>query len=112
MRPLLTIFALLSVAPLYSAPRLRVFVREKCVVNPPQTHDATTRAFPALAGIFVPKLIEMAIGGVAHALIEAGKDKSAQRSASEFVDLYAIDGGGRLRPNRDIGCVIGAYGQF
>jgi len=91
-------------------PELRVHVRARCVVNP-EPRRAARGAVPLL-GIFVPKLIEMAIGGVATWLRKAGGDETVSVSGRALTDLYVADDTMALRPNPDIGCVIAIAGTF
>lgn len=106
-----------AVAKTDSKPEFRLLLREVCIVNPlPQPDEpqrASTRAvFGPLAAIFVPKIVEAGIGGVATLLKKAGADETEQVSASRFATLYKTDEQQKLEMNPDLGCLIGLYGTF
>jgi len=63
----------------------------------------------ALFGLVAPKLIELAIGGVAAALKKAGADETEQLAADEFADIYTADDKQALRVNPKLGCVLGVW---
>ena len=92
-------------------PQLRVYLRERCILNPEPVPMAGAAAIPFL-GLFVPKLIELAIGGVATLLRKAGKDETVSVGGRECADLYVADGNQVLRPNPKLGCIIGIAGTF
>ncbi len=89
----------------------RVFLRERCVINPEPAAPAGAPAIPFL-GLFVPKLIEIAIGGVATLLRKAGKDETVTVAGRAFTDLYVADDAQALRASPKIGCIIGVVGTF
>lgn len=94
-------------------PELRIFLRPSCVINPPSEPavKAGTEAVP-LVGLFIPKLVDFALGGIASALKKAGDDETKQVSGSEFVSLFVADNQQRLSANPQIGCVLAVYGVF
>jgi hypothetical protein len=94
-----------------AGPQLRVYLRERCILNPEPVPMAGAAAIPFL-GLFVPKLIELAIGGVATLLRKAGKDETVSVGGRECADLYVADGNQVLRPNPKLGCIIGIAGTF
>jgi len=65
-----------------------------------------------LLGIFVPKLIEMAIGGIAALLKKAGEDQTTQLNGSEVTDLYKADADMALHANEKSGAILGVWGVF
>jgi hypothetical protein len=91
-------------------PELRVFLREACVINPPPAELKPLDG--GLLALFVPKVIELAIGGVASWLKKAGAEKTEQVSGSEFSTLYITDAEQRLHVNRQLGALIAVYGLF
>ena len=92
------------------ASELRVFVRDRCIVNPPPGH--ALESVSAMAATFVPKLIEIAIGGAASLLKKAGEDKTVQVSGSTFSNFYVADAKQALGVNTNVGCVLAVYGAF
>jgi hypothetical protein len=97
------------------ATELRVFVLKECIINPapaPASERVRTESV-GLAAIFVPKLIEFAIGNVAKLLKDAGADKTVQATGSAFTDMFIADKETRaLGVNSDIGCVLAVCGDF
>jgi hypothetical protein len=65
-----------------------------------------------LAGLFLPKIIEMAISGIATLLKKAGAKQTEQATSSEIVDLYTTDAEQKISINPKLGCIIGVYGVF
>lgn len=95
-----------------SKPEFRVFLLEDCVVNPvPPLAGVVAAAIPLLA-LFAPKLIEMAIGGVATLLKKAGADETSRAIGHEFTDFYIADAKQALQVNSRIGCILGVWGVF
>jgi len=94
-----------------AASECRVFLRERCVINPEPAALAGAAAIP-IVGLFVPKLIEMAIGGVATLLRKAGDSETVSLGGREVVDLYLADEKQALGPNPRLGCVLGIVGTF
>lgn len=91
-------------------PEFRVHLLEQCLLNPPSPPAAPTRGLgAALLGLFVPKLIEMTIGGIATALRKAGEEDTEQLTADEFNNLYAADDRQALSVNPELGCVLGVW---
>jgi len=88
---------------------LRVFFLEQCLVNPPPLLGI--QANPLL-GLFAPKLIELAIGGVAALLKAAGADKVTRVSGQEFTDLYQANEKSVLTINKKLGRVLAVWGKF
>lgn len=91
-------------------PEFRVFLLEKCLLNPLPPPAVPTRGLgAALLGLFVPKLIDMAIGGIATALRKAGTEDTAQLTADEFSNLYIADDKQALSINHELGCVLAVW---
>ena len=91
----------------------RVLLRDKCVVNPPPypEREQALEAIPLL-GLFLPKLIELGLGGVASLLKKAGAEETKQVSGAEIASLYQTDKDQKITENTSIGCLIGIYGDF
>ena len=77
-------------------PEFRVYLRDKCLINPPPQDHVVTEGLVAkeslgagLLGLFVPKLLETGIRGIANALKKAGADETVQVTATCFTDLYS-----------------------
>ena len=90
-------------------PELRVFLRDRCLVNP--VPDESVRA-SSLAGVFLPKLIELGLGAVASFLQKAGSTDTEQATGSEFATLFKTDANQTLDINQELACVLGVYGVF
>ena len=93
-------------------PDFRVFLLEKCLINPPPAPPPGPAALglgAALLGLLVPKLIDTAIGGIANALKKAGDDETEQVTADEFCDLYVADAKQALSLNPGLRCVLGVW---
>jgi hypothetical protein len=90
-------------------PELRLFLLKECVVNPVPVQ--ALEAVPLLT-LFLPKLIELGIGGIATALKKAGAEETTQVSASEITTMYVTDENKNLVVNDALGCVLGIYGIF
>lgn len=89
-------------------PQFRLHLLERCLINPPPA--VRTRGLAAgLLGLFVPKAIEMAIGGIANALAKAGEDQTDQLTGSEFADLYVATDTQALSPNPALGCILAVW---
>lgn len=100
----------------------RVYVRPQCILSEPSANQR--ELFGALLGIFVPLLIEKALGGVSSALKKAGAAETLKDSGRLPTYLYelssksmtATDGtvtdtkSTALNPN--LGCVIVVRGTF
>jgi hypothetical protein len=90
----------------------RVYVRDKCVVNPrPQQAEF----IGALAGIFLPVLIEKLLGGLGGALKKAGDPEKLQDSGRLPTYLYqltSVNAKNVLRINPELGCVLVVRGMF
>jgi hypothetical protein len=97
-------------------PEFRMFLLKDCIVNPAPKPEADTRKRAAtdltLASIFVPKLIELGIGGIASLLKKAGAAETEQVAAGELTNLYVTDKDQQLLVNGDLGCILGVYGTF
>lgn len=94
-------------------PELRVFLLENCIINPPPRPPQPPAALAIpLLGLFAPKLIEMAIGGVAALLKKAGEDKVTRAPGVEFADFYQADDKQALTINKKLGCVLALWGTF
>jgi hypothetical protein len=89
----------------------RVYLRNQCLINPPPpvAEKAAVGVGGALLGLFVPKLIETAITGIANALKKAGDDETEQMTAENFTDLYVADAQQALSVNPALGCVLGVW---
>ncbi len=74
-------------------PELHVFLKDRCIINsppgPPRSRVEKKRAFP-LAGLFLPKLIELGIGGIATLLKMDGEPETVQASGFEVADFKPI----------------------
>ncbi len=92
-------------------PEFRLFLLPDCVVNPSPKPKAG-RAVLSLLGLFAPKLIELAIGGVATLLKKAGGDHTVHAAGHVFSNLYIADKDQVLQPNPEIGCLLGVFGEF
>jgi hypothetical protein len=90
-------------------PELRVFLLKDCIINPP---PKPTSRVSGLAGVFVPKLIELALGGIATFLKKAGAVETEQVTGAEVTNFFVTDDKQQLSINRDLGCVLGIYGVF
>ncbi|HEY7449981.1 MAG TPA: hypothetical protein VH702_17625 [Vicinamibacterales bacterium] len=91
-------------------PDFRVFLLKECLINPPPPVPAAVRGLEAaLLGLFVPKLIEMTIGGIAGALRKAGEEETEQLTADQFSDLYLANAQQALSVNPELGCVLGVW---
>jgi hypothetical protein len=94
-------------------PELRVFLAEKCIVNPPPPPIKKKGPLtPTIVALLLPKVIEAAISGIATLLKKAGADETVQVSNSQFTDFYTTDSDQKLSINRKAGCIIGVYGVF
>lgn len=94
-------------------PEFRVFLLEKCVINPvPEPKPPAKAKVIPLLDLFAPKLIEMAIGGVATLLKKAGQDETVHVAGHEFADFYVADAKQALQVNKKIGCILGVCGAF
>jgi hypothetical protein len=93
---------------------LRVFLLKDCLINPVPRAPVAKAALTAapLLGLFVPKMIEMAIGGVATLLKKAGDDETVTATGHDFADLYIADTDQALQINPDIGCILAIWGVF
>jgi hypothetical protein len=95
----------------------RVYVRKQCLLSEPQrkVQPAQPQALGALAAIFVPLLIEKALGGVSSALRKAGAPETLRDSGKLPTYLYQLSRSGEVRKlalNSDLGCVIMVRGTF
>lgn len=87
----------------------RVHLLPRCVVNPPR---ASATAGPAerfvgaaLAGIFIPKLIEAGMQGVGSALKKAGEVAKTQAIGTATTHMYVSNPLAQLAPE-PFGCVV------
>lgn len=90
----------------------RVYVRNKCVINP---RPVEKEIIGALAGIFLPVLIEKLLGGLGGALKKAGDPETLRDSGRLPTYLYQltqVDNKNALRINPDLGCVLVIRGSF
>lgn len=99
----------------------RVYIRKQCILS---AQDANQREFlPLLAAIFVPLLIQKALGGASAALKKAGSPETLRDSGHLLTYLYKLsnianptpDGVTNVRSislNPDLGCVIMVRGTF
>jgi hypothetical protein len=90
-------------------PELRVFLLNECVVNPPR--PMAPLILP-LVGLFIPKLIEFGLGGIASLLKKAGAQETEQVTAAEVANFYLTDDKQQLAVNRNLRCILGVYGVF
>jgi len=70
-------------------PEFRIFLEPKCIVNPPPIPVKKKRAeTPAIVALLLPKLIELAISGVATLLKKAGARTSR---STDIASPYRVD---------------------
>jgi hypothetical protein len=94
-------------------PELRVYLLENCLINPdPKEGPVAKKAVNPLLGLFVPKLIEMAIGGVATLLKKAGDDETVSATGHDLTDFYVTGDKPVLQTNPLIGCLLAIWGVF
>jgi len=100
----------------------RVYIRKQCILS---AQDANQREFvAALAAIFVPLLIQKALGGASAALKKAGSPETLRDSGHLLTYLYKLSNIATPNPtgavtnvrsislNSDLGCVIIVRGTF
>lgn len=95
-------------------PKFRLYVLPRCVINPPPSPEppkelAVAGVVAALAGIFVPKLIEAGLTSLGNWLKKAGDKETRQIEAEEILDLYLADENQSLLVNPRLGCVLGVW---
>lgn len=100
----------------------RVYVRKQCLISesgvlpaPTPTPQPGPEAFGALLGIFVPLLLEKALGGIGAALKKAGAEETQKDSGRFPTYLYEIsdrNGTKSLSLNPNLGCVLVVRGTF
>lgn len=94
----------------------RVYVRSQCLLGEKEDLHATAKIglalFPALAAIFIPLLIEKALGGLGAALKKAGSEETLKDSGRLPTYLYYYTREKKIIPNTDLGCVIAVRGTF
>lgn len=92
-------------------PEFRLYLLRECLINPPPPPPEIKAAGvgAALLAIFVPKLIETAISGLASVLKKAGDEETEQLAAAEFRDLYVADAKQALSVNKELGCLLGVW---
>jgi hypothetical protein len=93
-------------------PELRVFLRRTCLINPPPALPPVNEALGGIVTSLLPKVIDVALGGIASLLKKAGADETEQVSGSEIVSLFSADKDQRLAANREVGCILAVYGVF
>jgi hypothetical protein len=93
----------------------RVFVRNNCLIRPKPAPEAAPEFFGALAAIFLPILVEKAIGTVASAFKKLGEDETLRASGRLPTYLYRLvksDAGSGIQLNPDFKSVIVVRGSF
>ncbi|MBX9602978.1 MAG: serine protease [Bryobacteraceae bacterium] len=105
-----TLTAVLFVTAIHADDRIipnptRVHLLPKCLVNPPRSATSAGRIAEALAGIFVPKLIEAGLQGVGGALKKAGEVARTQAIGVATTDMYVSNPLAQLSP-APFGCVV------
>ncbi len=104
-----------------SHPRLetRVYVRRQCILSEfdfkEEKVNINAAAVPFLASIFVPILIEKALGAVSAALKKAGSEETLRDSGRLPTYLYQLSRTGQNRGfslNPSLGCVLVVRGSF
>ncbi len=94
-------------------PEFRVYLLDTCLINPtPEPRQKTVLAVAPLLALFVPKLVELAIGGVATLLKKAGGAQTMSVIGHESADFYVADEKQALQVNKAIGCILGVWGSF
>lgn len=93
------------------AAELRVFILPECIINPAPSTELPQLEI-ALASVFAPKLVELAIGSAAKLLKDAGADKTILSSGTAFTNLFTAGADQSLEVNSDIGCVLAVHGDF
>lgn len=97
----------------------RVYIRQQCFLS--RISDKPKgEIFGALAAIFVPLLIEKALGGVAAAFKKAGADETLKESGRLPTYLYRLTRNGKagadakniLGLNSDLSCLLVVRGTF
>ncbi len=97
----------------------RIYIRPQCFLS--RTSDKSKAEFlGALAAIFVPLLIEKALGGIAGAMKKAGADETLRESGRLPTYLYRLTRNGKagadakniLGLNPEFGCVLVVRGTF
>jgi hypothetical protein len=97
----------------------RVYVRRQCILSEfdfkEPKPNGNAPAFPVLASIFVPILIEKALGAISAALKKAGSEETLRDSGRLPTYLYqlsrtGVNKGFSLNPN--LGCVLVVRGSF
>jgi hypothetical protein len=91
-------------------PELRVYILEECLINPPPQPNFAL-AIP-LVGLFVPKLVELALGGVATLLKKAGEDQTVRAVGHAFTHFYEANEDQALQVNKRIRCMLAIWGVF
>jgi hypothetical protein len=100
----------------------RVYLRRQCLISeanvlptPTPTPQPGTEAVGALLGIFVPLLIEKALGGIGAVLKKAGAEETLRDSGRLPTYLYQISdrsGTKSISLNPDLGCILVVRGTF
>lgn len=95
----------------------RVYLRSQCLLSENEPIDQSSPQFVgALLGIFIPLLIEKALGAASGALKKAGSPKTLKDFGRRPTYLYRIsnEGGGNMKYelNPDNNCVIVVRGTF
>ncbi|MFN2578869.1 MAG: hypothetical protein ABR607_14405 [Pyrinomonadaceae bacterium] len=101
----------------------RVYIRRQCFLSRTSPREVDKKFIGPLAAIFVPVLIEKALGGLAGALKKAGAEETLRDSGQLPTYLYrlmqqTVRNKGRdevkhnLELNPDLGCVLVVRGLF
>ncbi len=93
----------------------RVYLRRKCLITESTDAEAPQEFLAAIAAIFVPLLIQKALGGIAGALKKAGAEETLRDTVTFPTYLYQISdtsGTRTLSLNPNFGCLIVVRGTF
>lgn len=95
----------------------RVYVRKQCLLSEPVklVNPDQPEFLGAVAAMFVPLLIDKALGGVSSALRKAGSPETLRDSGKLPTYLYQLTRNGESRKlaiNSNLGCVIVVRGTF
>ncbi|MDX2151163.1 MAG: hypothetical protein SFV54_10545 [Bryobacteraceae bacterium] len=94
-------------------PEMRVYLRDACLINPVKVDPIKVLGFGALAGVFVPRVIEWGLGAIGGLLQKAGAEATEQASGWRFTTMYVkAENEKTLSINKDLACVLGVYGIF
>jgi hypothetical protein len=95
----------------------RVYLRRQCLLGEPddksEMKDDNKRAlFAAIAGIFIPLLLEKLLGGIGGALKKAGSEETLKDYGRRPTYVYHFTRNKKIVLNPDLKCVIVVRGEF